>query len=290
MDYHETPLHFECEGATLLGVLACPEAAPRVGVVVVVGGPQYRVGSHRQFVALSRALAAEGIACLRFDYRGMGDSEGDVISFEEIDPDVAAAVNALHRAVSGLHAVVLWGLCDGATASAFAAARLRVAGVVLFNPWVRNEYASAEATLRHYYARRLLQRSFWNKLGSGNVQFGKALRALLDTLRRFAHGRRKAALPEMRAALPVRMGEAVASYRGPTLIVLSGNDQTAAEFRLAARHPGALRDAMSRASTTCVEVPDADHTFSTDRWQGQAVAITLGWLRERFPVPAEPAS
>ena len=50
-------------------------AGPR-GVLIVTGGPQYRAGSHRQFVLLARFLAARGMAVLRFDYRGMGDSEG----------------------------------------------------------------------------------------------------------------------------------------------------------------------------------------------------------------------
>ncbi len=48
----------------------------RLGVLIVVGGPQYRVGSHRQFVLLARALAARGFAAMRFDCTGMGDSDG----------------------------------------------------------------------------------------------------------------------------------------------------------------------------------------------------------------------
>jgi alpha/beta superfamily hydrolase len=45
-------------------------------VLVIVGGPQYRAGSHRQFTLLARSLAEQGFAVLRFDYRGMGDSTG----------------------------------------------------------------------------------------------------------------------------------------------------------------------------------------------------------------------
>ncbi|MEO6566032.1 MAG: alpha/beta fold hydrolase, partial [Casimicrobiaceae bacterium] len=81
--------------------------------MIVVGGPQYRVGSHRQFALLARALARVGIPALRFDYRGMGDSEGDRRSFDEIDADIAAAIDTLCREAH-LARVVLWGLCDGA--------------------------------------------------------------------------------------------------------------------------------------------------------------------------------
>ena len=86
---------FACAGETLVGVLARPAVAARTGVVVIVGGPQYRVGSHRQFVLLSRALAGAGCAVLRFDYRGMGDSSGAQRSFDSVSADIAAAMDHL---------------------------------------------------------------------------------------------------------------------------------------------------------------------------------------------------
>ena len=55
-------------GGRWVGVLSVPTGTPQSVVIVVVGGPQYRVGSHRQFVQLSRALASAGHATLRFDY------------------------------------------------------------------------------------------------------------------------------------------------------------------------------------------------------------------------------
>jgi len=73
----------------LLFVLAAPFAQASdddrraaCGVLIVVGGPQYRVGSHRQFLLLSRRLAAEGHPVMRFDYRGMGDASGAMRGFE----------------------------------------------------------------------------------------------------------------------------------------------------------------------------------------------------------------
>ena len=73
----EVPLSFACQDCRLYGVLHRPRSRGRSGVLIVVGGPQYRVGSHRQFVLLARFLAGRSIPVLRFDYRGMGDSEGE---------------------------------------------------------------------------------------------------------------------------------------------------------------------------------------------------------------------
>ena len=83
----------------LLGIIHLPEAVSRRGVVILVGGPQYRVGSHRQFLLLARALAQHGVPVLRFDFRGMGDSDGEFHGFEKLDKDIAAAIDAFAAAV-----------------------------------------------------------------------------------------------------------------------------------------------------------------------------------------------
>ena len=72
------PVCIDSGGRLLIGMLHRPESADaRRAVVVLVGGPQYRVGSHRQFVLLARELCRRGIAVLRFDFSGMGDSDGE---------------------------------------------------------------------------------------------------------------------------------------------------------------------------------------------------------------------
>eukprot|EP00487_Bulimina_marginata_P004583 TRINITY_DN21221_c0_g1_i1.p1 TRINITY_DN21221_c0_g1~~TRINITY_DN21221_c0_g1_i1.p1 ORF type:complete len:104 (-),score=8.73 TRINITY_DN21221_c0_g1_i1:127-438(-) len=45
-----------------LPVPVANESAAKQGVVIVVGGPQTRVGSHRLFVSLARELSKQGIA------------------------------------------------------------------------------------------------------------------------------------------------------------------------------------------------------------------------------------
>ena len=131
-------------------------------MIVVVGGPQYRVGSHRQFVLLGRALASQGIAVLRFDLTGMGDSVGQAAGFEHCGKDVRDATSFLLESVAGLDRVCLWGLCDGASASLlYGRHDPRVGRMVLLNPWVRTEAGLAQAYLDTYYTRRLRSRAFW---------------------------------------------------------------------------------------------------------------------------------
>ena len=54
-DYDDRALAFRCGDDWLYGVLSMPGTMPTQGVLIVVGGPQYRAGSHRQFTLLARS-------------------------------------------------------------------------------------------------------------------------------------------------------------------------------------------------------------------------------------------
>lgn len=152
MSAAERPVVFECKGDRLLGVISLPDKPCSTGVVIVVGGPQYRAGSNRHFVAMARALADAGVAALRFDYRGMEDSDGHIREFGEIQSDVASAVHCLADEVPEIREVILWGLCDGASAALLSAhVDPRVRGLVMLNPWIRTDALQAVTLLRHYY-------------------------------------------------------------------------------------------------------------------------------------------
>ena len=284
MTSDEIALRFECRGASLYGILAQPtDCAEAIGVVIVVGGPQYRVGSHRQFVLLSRALAAAGFPCLRFDYRGMGDSDGEPITFEAAQPDIEAAVATMRQRIPALAGVVLVGLCDGATASAFASRASGAAGLALINPWVRSEADNAEATLRHYYKGRVASAGFWRKLVRGRIDVRASAAGLWRSAVQVVLLRIRRSEPD--TSLAARMARSLSSNPCSTLVVLSGRDQTAAEFRLAANRAGALRQALERVSARLVEVADADHTFSRAKWRDELATIIIDWLRALCRAP-----
>ncbi len=106
----------ESGGERLAGVWTEPEGTKSAGATVVTlhGWGGYRIGPHRFMVKLCRALAREGVASLRFDFRGRGDSTGEqsAATLDTMIDDACRAVELAAKRAPG-NAIVLWGLCSG---------------------------------------------------------------------------------------------------------------------------------------------------------------------------------
>jgi exosortase A-associated hydrolase 1 len=283
MNFSEQVVTFACAGEQMLGILALPEQAQKIGVLLLVGGPQYRAGSHRQFLLLSRTLAAAGYPTMRFDYRGMGDSEGDLRHFEAVNDDIAAAIAAFQAHCPQATKLVLWGLCDAASSALLywdAVKDARVSGLVLLNPWVRSETSLARAHIKHYYGQRLLQAEFWRKLLTGKLGLGRAIGGFIGSLNSARQDKRSAVATE---SLPFqkKMARGLATFPGTVLLLLSGNDYTAKEFLETVKADSAWAAALGQPSVTRVDIAEADHTFSSAEWRRQVENITRQWLETK---------
>lgn len=110
----------------------------RPALLVLNTGATHRVGAGRSAVELARALAVEGVASLRLDLGGIGDSElapgeplGDVYRRGTL-ADVRAALDRIESL--GSTGVVGLGVCSGAFVAFHAAlADPRLVGLVLVN-------------------------------------------------------------------------------------------------------------------------------------------------------------
>lgn len=275
----EIPVLFECQGERLIGIIHHADSTATVGVLVVVGGPQYRVGSHRQFVLLARHLAAQGVSTMRFDVRGMGDAEGGARGFQQLDDDIQAAIDCFFEASPGLKQVVIWGLCDAASAALlYAYQDERVQGLVLLNPWVYTEKGAAKTYLKHYYLRRLVSPDLWRKIFSLKFDYLHSLAALAALFKRLAVD---APGIEQDAALdlPGRMKQGLRRFKYPVLLILSGQDLTADEFKETVKSDSEWQDLLKNNRITRYDLVEADHTFSSGVWRDQVAAWTLSWVK-----------
>ena len=295
-DSSEQPFLFDCQADVLSGILHRSGSYAKTGVLIVVGGPQYRAGSHRQFVHLSRALAAEGIPVMRFDYRGMGDSSGDLLGFEHIDEDIRSAIDVFINRQPAIQQIVIWGLCDAATAAGFYAAHdKRVAGLVLLNPWVRSDEGEAKAFLKHYYLQRIMSKQFWRKVVAGKFNVYASTSSLVAKVRQVAgkaelqpasQATNQTAILVNKVAnnapasinLVQKLQTALKAYSGPVLLIISGNDLTAAEFDDAVHASKPFRKLLNQKRFSRIDLKSADHTFSRREWRDQVQTNTVDWI------------
>lgn len=284
MGLNEQAVVFECGEERLVGIIHGAGSAA-TGVLVIVGGPQYRVGSHRQFLLLARYLASHNIPVMRFDYRGMGDSEGNSRSFEDTGDDIRVAIDTFMKSSPGLESVILWGLCDAASAAVlYAHSDPRVKGMILLNPWVQTEAGQAEAYLRHYYIRRLFDKTFWQKMLYGKFELRNSLNSLLGFVSQ-ARRRQAEAISTGKgdgevsrdAPLTERMFIGLKQFQGTVGIIISGDDLTAAEFRYMVKGSRAWRKLMRTKGVEYHILSKANHTFSRQVWRDEVAETSLRW-------------
>lgn len=136
-----TPIAFQSHGLTLHGTLAVPAAAPPVAAALLVSGSgpidrdsnmkRAPLGVMRQ---LAEHLAGHQIASLRYDKRGIGESEGDYKAtgfFDNVD-DARAALQTLRaRPDVDAESVFVVGHSEGALIATELASDTSLAGAVL---------------------------------------------------------------------------------------------------------------------------------------------------------------
>lgn len=259
---------FYCEGDALLGIINQPENCAETAVLIVVGGPQYRVGSHRQFVQLARGLGEQGIASMRFDYRGMGDSEGDKKAFDNICEDIDVACHTLLEK-TGCKNIAIWGLCDAASAAMiYAPKNPNLVGLVLLNPWLRNEQSMGKTMLKHYYLKRLFSKGFWAKMLGGKVNLFSSISD--------AKGFVKDSVSTQEQELDTyqdRMNKGIGLYKGKVCLILSGVDLTAKEFETQTLGKKEWKQFNNKLFEVH-RIEGADHTFSKMEYKQQVESIS----------------
>jgi exosortase A-associated hydrolase 2 len=147
----EIPVFFKNQSYNLFGVLHQPEdkisspspalgSNPHFGLVFCHPFAEEKLISHRTIVNLARCLAKTGIWCLRFDYMGHGDSEGNFedSTIESRISDINCAVNYL-KEQAGVQNIGLLGVRLGATIASLACNNTLINFLVLIAPILRGK-------------------------------------------------------------------------------------------------------------------------------------------------------
>lgn len=248
---------FSCDGSRLVATL--DQASGDTALLIVSGGNEIRAGAWNGQALLAARLASSGHPVLRFDRRGVGDSEGENRGFRHSGPDIAAALALLRAECPKVTRVVAFGNCDAAAALMLGAG-CGADALVLANPWtIEDESAEAPpAALCAHYARRLASPAALLRLVTGKVSPARLLRSLL------AMGRKPT---------PSTLGGEVARgldrFGGQASLLLAGRDRTAQAFLAQ----------WDKADPRLASCPGASHSFvepEAQAWLDQQIIAALG--------------
>lgn len=246
---------FDCAGSALAATL--DEASGATGLLIVTGGNETRAGAFSSQAQLAARIAAAGHPVLRFDRRGVGDSEGVNMGFRNEAEDTAAALAAFRRECPSLKRIIAFGNCDAASALMLAGGD-GCDGLILSNPWTYDdEHADAPpppAAIRARYAAKLRNPRELLRLLTGKVN----LRDLAGSLR---HASKAATAP---SSLGDAMAKGLAAFPGPVRILVAERDRTGQAFL-------AGWDAQDPRLNRC---PQADHAYSDD--------VSRDWLLKQI--------
>lgn len=252
---------FDCAGSALAATL--DEGSSATGLLIVTGGNETRAGAFSSQARLAAAVAAARHPVMRFDRRGVGDSEGVNMGFRNEAEDIAAGVAAFRAECPALNRVFAFGNCDAASALMLSGGA-GFDGLVLSNPWTyEDEHGEAPpppAAIRARYAAKLRNPRELLRLLTGKVN----LRGLAGSLR---HASKAASAP---SGLAEAMAAGLARFDGVVRLLVAERDRTGQAFV-------AGWNSRDQRLQTC---PGADHAYSDDASREWLLAQILAALAD----------
>jgi uncharacterized protein len=289
----------------LFGIVHEPSTTPRPDqwVILLSPGIKGRVAPHQLNCKLAAVLVARGFRVLRFDFYGLGDSEGRLderllkdlygsIQIGRYVDDVLASMNWL-RATHGAGRFIVGGLCGGALTGLLAAARdTRIEGVIGLGIPAMLDSSTADPSrfmtsgqlrgVRSRYLKKALDLESWLRLLTLKSDVRMLVRSLF--VRRAASAPAAASKPAASNANP-HFGPALLATleRGcPVLMAFSEADRLYWEFDEKFRQPNAEVFRRFEALAQVEVLKSANHVLTFPEWQTDMKAITAAWIDRHF--------
>lgn len=282
-----------------------------VAAVLLCPGVKTRIAPHRLYRKLLGPFLERGIAVMRVDFAGLGDSEG-----EWSDPSLEAIYGAIERgrcmeevrcafdwleANLGVRRFIAGGLCGAASTALHVAAQderlvaLYAIGLPPALPEAEGEAQPGRAQLRaqcRIYLRKLMQPRSWLRFLSFRSDYRRIARLLVPRLRA-RRGRPAAGLgapaalapSEREAQRPAAFLRLLASGRS-ALLIYGESDPLRAKFEDEFMQPPRTALEPYRRHLTYVVIPGANHILGEPAAIAEANRLTALWL-DGLPWPAK---
>ncbi len=253
-------LTLENQGQKIFAIFHRPIVQKKTPAVLICHGlAGHKTGRYRLYVALSERLAQAGIASLRFDFRGSGDSEGQFaeITLEDQISDAQVALNYLMQAPSiDKKRIGLFGRSVGGVVAIIAAGRS--SGVKSLGVW---------APL--FDGRQW--KSNWELVKNNSVTAAQAE----ELMRVNGQTSNKAFLHQL---FSVQMNKELDPIKNVPFLHLHGEKDLVVDITHAGDYKVGRKDAFAKSQF--ILLPNSDHDFSYVPEQKLAIEDTVNWFKE----------
>jgi uncharacterized protein len=302
-------------GLSLFGTLHKPlRRHPELPAIVLLSpGVKMRVGPGRLYVPLTDMLVAQGYMVLRFDFFGLGDSEGeleerelkDVYNHIEVGRyvgDTLAAIEYLRRA-HDQRRFILGGLCGGAITALLAAERdpsveallsLGMTVTLASNAATPAKYLTSLELdrARGHYLRRLADPRAWRAFLTFKSNYAVMWRVAMRELFQKKQPAENAPAPAQQPAeqrgnanpLFPRAFMALLKRGGRAFMLFSEKDRLYAEYqdKFSLPHAEQLKPYLGQITEHLVA--NANHVLALPEWQREMVDTSKQWLATLYSV------
>ncbi len=303
------------QGLRLFGVLHMPDA-PKTDLAVILLSPgiKMRVGPQRLYKTLTDQLVRLGLPVLRFDFYGLGDSEGelteellkDVYNHIEVGrfvDDTIDAMDWMSREI-GSRRFILSGLCGGAISGLLTGNRdPRAVGLLALaiTPVLASRSADPAlyvtsgqlADMRRTYIEKILSPKAWLRFLTMRTDYRVLWKSIVQPLRARIEKTNPPPPPPPEAdnaspLFPPAFFNMLTTGR-PMLLIFGGSDRLLWEYeeKFVARH----RERLAALPALCDvhTIAHANHVLSFNPWQREMLDVSTDWLRRRFAADVAPA-
>ena len=295
-------------GGRLFGILSEPLAGrsrtPRACALLLTMASHHRIGPNRLHTRWARELPAHGIATLRFDVSGTGDSEPNQTGVENAPyaldqvADVSAAID--HLRGRGFERFTAVGFCSGGYLAWHAAlSDARLSGLVLINPqtfeWKPGDAmdidaprtSTAEFKSTRFYRKALFDAATWQRLFSGQVHLRAIAAEVAGRLAARARTAAGGALARLSGAGspkgPVLEGFEALAARATDVLLVFGQEDVGIDYIESHLGPDAARMQGKPGFRMLTLEGGTEHTFGQMWAQDQLTEILVDHLGAQHP-------
>lgn len=294
-------------GQQLFGILHIPEKIKYsdTAIIILSPGVKGRVAPHRLYLKMAECFSQLGFMTLRFDFYGLGDSEGEIneeyladlycsIQVGRYIKDTLAAVDWLCKE-KGINKVILSGLCGGAITGLHAGIKddriiaLHGLGIpVILDSSNMDKYQFITdgqlSNLRQGYIKKLFDPTSWLRLLTMKSDFKLLIKSILKPVSKkssVVNGKKQNSnnsKDNFNHYFPKLFHQF--AKQNKIMLIFSETDRLYWEFEEKYLNNYNSEYTSISKNVTLEVVSEANHIFTFKEWQQEMLALSEGWLSE----------